>query len=211
MILASLWCISDSAIRTGRTRLGKYLAELISALVQDLQGLSQPDQTPGPIASSFALGTLLSFIPAPVLDTMLVGIILRRAKRINRPALLAARLVWNDLLVIPLYAVGYRLGTSIIALGPDTGSRTIPVAIAFLLGLLLLALIASSFSALTVFALYALFLSMRRNFSDRIIMVRLLEVVAPLAQGCRPPRRFSVEARPTRTDHQRAFANPNLR
>ena len=53
------------------------------------------------IVIAVALGTILGFMPAPFLDSLLVGVIFARFRQINRSALLAARIVWNDLIVVP--------------------------------------------------------------------------------------------------------------
>jgi uncharacterized protein (DUF2062 family) len=91
-------------------------AEQVRSLFwQELKELRNPTHSAGGLAAAFALGTLLSFIPVPLLDSMLVGMVLARFKQVNRAALLMARLIWNDLLVFPLYGPGYRLGSAVLA------------------------------------------------------------------------------------------------
>jgi hypothetical protein len=88
---------------------------------QDLQELHSPVNPAGSLATSFAVGTLLSFIPLPVVDTILLGLVLARFKRLNRASIFIARLIWNDLLVFTLYGPGYKLGTALVmsVLGSD--------------------------------------------------------------------------------------------
>ena len=81
---------------------------------KEIQDLQNPANSAWKLAAAFALGTLLSFIPLPMLDSMLVGMVLIRFKQVNRGALLMARLLWNDLVVFPLYGPGYRLGSMIM-------------------------------------------------------------------------------------------------
>ena len=112
---------------------------------QELQELQNPVHSARNLAAAFALGTLLSFIPIPVLDSMLVGLVLVRFKQVNRAPLFMARLLWNDLLVFPLYGPGYRLGSALLvplmSAGPDTpgvGTAVAPL-LSFTLGGMLVA------------------------------------------------------------------------
>lgn len=83
-------------------------------LVRDLAELRNPSLPASGLAAAFAVGTLLSFIPVPLLDTILVAAVLARFRQLNRASLFMARLIWNDLLVIPLYGPGYRLGSAVV-------------------------------------------------------------------------------------------------
>jgi hypothetical protein len=46
--------------------------------LQELLELINPANSAAGLAAAFALGTLLSFIPLPVLDSMMVGVVLAR-------------------------------------------------------------------------------------------------------------------------------------
>ena len=81
---------------------------------RELAALGSPLHPAGSLAAAFALGTLISFIPVPVLDSLLVAFVLARCKQVNRAAIFMSRLIWNDLLVFPLYAPGYRLGAQLV-------------------------------------------------------------------------------------------------
>ena len=112
---------------------------------QDLQELRCAVHPAGSLAFSFAVGTLLSFIPVPLLDTILVGLVLARFKGLNRAPVFMARLIWNDLLVFPLYGPGYKLGTALVlpVLGsdpelPGLGIKAAPL-LSFTTGLVVLA------------------------------------------------------------------------
>jgi hypothetical protein len=83
-------------------------------ILSDFKVLIQPDQAFVPLIVAVALGTILSFIPAPILDTLFVGIIFARFRQVNRSALLLARVVWNDLIVVPLYVPSFRFGMRLL-------------------------------------------------------------------------------------------------
>lgn len=71
--------------------------------------------SPLDLAAAFALGTLTSFLPVPILDSLLaVGLALKFA-RLNKAAIFLARAVWNDLLVFPLYAPGLKVGRWVLS------------------------------------------------------------------------------------------------
>jgi hypothetical protein len=135
----------------------QFLRQVIDRLVlQDLRSLLNPGQAPAPLVGAAMLGTLLSFIPVPFLDTFLVGFIFARFRNVNRAALLAARVLWNDLIVIPLYLPGFRFGMSLLE--PHfADSLGLPVqAGAFLLGLFALTLLATCISAVVMFSFITL-------------------------------------------------------
>jgi hypothetical protein len=106
--------------------------------LSDFKLLLQPGQAPAPFILAIMLGTILSFIPAPILDTIVVGMIFARFRRINRSALILARIVWNDLIVVPLYVPGFRIGMRLVhPYSVNETSLTIKV-LGFSLGLILL-------------------------------------------------------------------------
>jgi uncharacterized protein (DUF2062 family) len=130
-------------------RLHRVIDEYI---LSDLRILFQPDQTPAPLVIAVALGTILSFIPAPFLDSLLVGLIIARFKKINRSALIASRIVWNDLIVVPLYVPGFRFGMQLVEpFLVKEPTFTIKI-IGFSLGLMFMTTLATILSAGTVFA-----------------------------------------------------------
>ena len=132
--------------------------------VSDLKVMLQPGQAPAPLIIAVALGTILSFIPAPVLDSFLVGIILTRYRQVNRTALLATRIVWNDLIVVPLYVRGFRFGMHLLEPFFVNSSPLSLRIFAFSLGLLLLASAATIISTIVMFGFITL-LGQRRSAS----------------------------------------------
>lgn len=133
-------------------------------VVTDCKNLFQAGQAPGPYVIAASLGTILSFIPAPLLDTLLVGIIFARFRQVNRPVLLAARIIWNDLIVFPLYFPGFRFGLQLLEpYSANYTSFTIKV-MAFSIGLLGLTAAATFLSASIMFVLVTV-LQRRRSSS----------------------------------------------
>ena len=124
-----------------------YAAALRQRAQGELRALSDPEQTAVALALAFATGTLLGFLPVPFLDSLLLALLLTRARRLNRPALLAGKMIWNELLVLPLYQPALRLGG--LLLGAARTELTGPAAhaLAFVLGLGLVALLAAGVGA----------------------------------------------------------------
>lgn len=127
---------------------------LRQSAIQDLTDLAQANEAPTVLALAFALGTILSFVPVPLLDSLLLLFILSHFKQVNRPALLAARVVWNDLVVVPLYVPGYRLGTNVLASLPFGSAADATPLAAFAIGCLALAVAAAVLSAFTMFGVF---------------------------------------------------------
>jgi len=101
--------------RKSRSSLRKSAERVRILFQQELRELQNPAHSAKKLAAAFALGTLLSFIPVPLLDSMLVGVVLTRFKQVHRAPLFIARLLWNDLLVFPIYGPAYRLGSALLA------------------------------------------------------------------------------------------------
>ncbi len=131
----------------------RFIPQAIDRLIlHDLRALLSPGQPPAPLVAAAILGTLLSFIPAPFVDTLLVGLIFTRFKKVNRSALLAARFLWNDLVVLPLYVPGFRFGMSLLEPRVANSSAPPTQVAAFLLGLFALTLAAACISAVMMFS-----------------------------------------------------------
>jgi uncharacterized protein (DUF2062 family) len=158
--------IIQSGIRESKRILGLLrvmVAGIAASTRKDLENLVQPDQARLPLALAVGMGTLISFIPAPLLDTILVGVILTRFRQVNRPAIIAARMVWNDLVVMPLYLPGYRLGARVIGPAATERPEIATEIAAFLIGTIVLAVAATAASILLTAAIFAL-LDSRRKF-----------------------------------------------
>ncbi|UCC54689.1 MAG: DUF2062 domain-containing protein [Anaerolineaceae bacterium] len=118
-------------------------------LRRELKELCNPAVPPARLAMAFAVGTLLSFIPLPVLDSLLVSLVLVRFRQLNKASLVAARLVWNDLVVLSLAPTSYRLGVSILpetliaSADPVPASKLIMLVLNVAIGNLLIAVAAT--------------------------------------------------------------------
>lgn len=121
-------------------------------IARDMLVLVEPEQTAKPLVIAAVLGTLLSFIPIPFLDTLLVSLIFARFGQINRSALLVARLIWNDFVVMPLYVPGFRIAMRLLVpYVADGMAFTVQIG-AFVLTVLILSLAASFISAILMLA-----------------------------------------------------------
>ncbi len=147
--------------------LGEIRSKLMRSMVSDLKSIIQPSQPTAPLAQAFALGTLLSFIPAPILDSVLVAVILTRFKQVNRPALLAARVIWNDLVVVTLYMPGYRLGMKMLEAITFDNSALWTRIFAFALGVLTFAMAAAAISALVMFVVFSMLRVLQQATGNR--------------------------------------------
>ncbi len=116
------------------------------------QELLKAIDSPLGLATAFALGTLTSFFPVPVLDSLLAVVLAAKFARLNKTAIFMARVVWNDLLVIPLYAPGLKVGQWVLTavLSTETGFAVFHphflLLLSFILGGVLLAVSAATFS-----------------------------------------------------------------
>ena len=138
------------------TRISSLFRELTDKLhqkaVQELRDLAVANEAPAVLARAFALGTMLSFVPVPILDTLLVLFILSRYKHVNRPALLAARVLWNDLVVLPLYVPAVHLGRYVVASLPISDNAHAGTLVAFAIGCFAMAVAAAALSAIGMMA-----------------------------------------------------------
>ncbi len=128
----------------------------LSQLRQQSLEMRRGLDAPLALAAAFALGTLTSFLPLPIFDSLLaVGLAFKFA-RLNKGAIFLARAVWNDLLVVPLYAPGFKVGQWLVGslLNPEIVQEMIPTHFiwigSFLLGTAILAVLAASAGFLAV-------------------------------------------------------------
>ncbi len=112
--------------------------------------------SPEAMASSFALGTLISVLPTPGFNIALAALLAARFKQLNKASLLAAVGVWNGFVVAPLYALSYQLGEMMFGTMP-TELMGMPLQVAvmsllkgFLVGNVLIALVITAVSYLVV-------------------------------------------------------------
>ena len=133
-----------------------------------LRELHSPVHSADSLAAAFAVGTMLSFIPVPVLDTILVGLVLSRYKGLNRASIFLARLIWNDLLVFPLYGPGYKLGSTLILpiIGPDLEIPGLSVPALPFLGFIIGAVILSVSMALAGYLAFLIGIKVYRAYFE---------------------------------------------
>lgn len=79
--------------------------------------------SPESIAIGFAIGTFFSLFPTFGLELIIIPVIILIFKRVSKVALLAAYVVWNPLITIPLFFLEYRLGDYILGDIPLTTYR----------------------------------------------------------------------------------------
>jgi len=91
----------------------------ISQLQWRLSALLNTNASAKALASSFAMGTLISVLPTPGLNFLLAAFLLTRFKQLNKAALLAAVGVWNGFVVAPLYALSYQVGGFLFGTAPE--------------------------------------------------------------------------------------------
>ena len=111
---------------------------------QRWQELVQTNASPQSIALAFAIGTFISVLPTPGLNLVLATLLASLFKQLNRTGLLAAIAVWNAFVVAPIYVLSHKVGTSLPILSNQN------LAIGFLVGNLLLALVITAVSYLIV-------------------------------------------------------------
>lgn len=62
------------------------------------------------LAAAFAVGTLVSMVPVPVIDMMIAALVMRLLHRLPRGPIVAAMALWNSFIMAPLYATSPRVG-----------------------------------------------------------------------------------------------------
>jgi uncharacterized protein (DUF2062 family) len=148
--------MSEMVLKRKAIEMSNSTAVYLRAQKQELQ---QAADSPLGLAVAFALGTLTSFFPIPVLDSLLaVGLAIRFA-RLNKAAIFLARLVWNDLLVVPLYAPGLKIGRWVLTavLGTAEPQAALHSNFFWLLSFLVGAVILAGFAAFLGFLFILLF------------------------------------------------------
>jgi len=123
------------------------------------QELLQATDSPFGLAVAFALGTLTSFLPVPLLDSLLAAGLAVKFARLNKAAIFLARMVWNDLLVVPLYVPGLKVGQWILTavLVKQESQVTFQPHYAYLLSFILGAMVLAAVAALLGFILVLFF------------------------------------------------------
>jgi hypothetical protein len=67
------------------------------------------------LAAAFAVGTLVSMVPVPVVDMMIAALVMRLMHRLPRGPIMAAMAMWNSFIMAPVYATSPKVGGRVIA------------------------------------------------------------------------------------------------
>jgi uncharacterized protein (DUF2062 family) len=118
--------------------------QLTNVMKQRWQELVQTNASPQSIALAFAVGTFISVLPTPGLNLVLATLLASLFKQLNRTGLLAAIAVWNAFVVAPIYVLSHKVGASLPILSGHN------LAIGFLVGNMLLAVVITAVSYLVV-------------------------------------------------------------
>ena len=132
-----------------RKRFSRRGVILLAQAKDDLAKLMDPTVPGIVLTSSFAVGVILGFLPFPFVDAVVLALLIRYCGRINRPAMLAGKMVWNELLVAPLYFPALRLGSRLLVgfEAQVSAAWVLPVA-GFLLGIAVITITAAVASSL---------------------------------------------------------------
>lgn len=95
----------------------KYISKIhnkgkqrVNKIKRYLKQLVKIETSPHLIALGFAIGTFIAIIPSFGIDIPLAIFISLIFPKINKVTLFASFMVWNPLIVIPLYGLGYKIG-----------------------------------------------------------------------------------------------------
>jgi len=157
--------------------------DLRSKLKEYLEDILKTNSSPESIAMGFSLATLIAILPTPGFGIFIALFIALIFKKINKVAIMAAFVVWNPLVLAPLYWLSYMLGD--LFYKPDP-SMQFDIAIfnqlyhysgKFILGN---ATLASIFAFASYFITYALAQQyLRKKRLQRIMETRLKRSSAP--------------------------------
>lgn len=106
-------------------------------------------------AYAFALGTFVNLLPIPGLDMLLMILLLRLSKQLQRAPFLLSAGVWNGVIITPLYPLYPRIGAELLAHAPLglPPSPLLALALQTLIGNLTLTLCLTALSYAAVLAI----------------------------------------------------------
>lgn len=78
------------------------------------------------LAISFAVGTLVSMVPIPVVDMLVAGLVMRALHRLPRGPIVAAMAIWNSVIMAPVYATSPRVGGLVLTTAAAHSNRLGP-------------------------------------------------------------------------------------
>lgn len=94
------------------------LAKGAGQLRRTVGELTALNEKPMTLGVAFALGTLMSLNPLPVVDMVLALALLKLVPRLPRAPYLAAMAMWNSLVMAPVYAAMPRVGRLVVGSAP---------------------------------------------------------------------------------------------
>ncbi len=147
-------------------------------LVSPVRELRQADLPASRVAGTFALATAASFSPIPMSDVVLGALLVSRFKR-NRAVVMLALAIWNDLVILPLYAPALKLGHGLVGmlglLSAESGmaQQALATAAAFVLGTLLLSLAVSTTAFVAIWISVGVARSRPRSLPFSLTLPRL--------------------------------------
>jgi uncharacterized protein (DUF2062 family) len=95
-----------------------------ATLAEPIRTILEPNVSAPVVAGSFALGTVISLLPVPGVDVVLISLLAVAFKSLHRGALLAALGVWNMFVVAPLYALTFHVSTMLVGAPVSFGTGT---------------------------------------------------------------------------------------
>lgn len=91
---------------------------LIGRIKNHFREVIKIKKSPHSIALGFALGTFIAILPTFGLGLIIGLIIVLIFKKVNKLSLIAAFILWNPFVVIPIYLFSYRIGDALMSALP---------------------------------------------------------------------------------------------
>lgn len=127
------------------TILKETVTRRIKRAIDELKGqwreMVQAEAPVPVLAAAFAVGTLVSMVPVPVVDMMVAALVMRLLHRLPRGPIMTAMAIWNSFIMAPVYATSPKVGGVVIA-EASAHSVAVPDALAVqvVVGMVLIAL-----------------------------------------------------------------------
>ncbi len=124
-----------------------------------LQRIKNTEGSADRVARSFAVGSFFALLPTFGFGIVFAGLTLLLLNSLNRTAVIAAFVVWNPIVQIPLYLLSFQIGASLFAGAPvlaynvELLNHVVSLTRRLLVGNLIITTILTSLSYLTVFVL----------------------------------------------------------
>ncbi|MBN2880742.1 DUF2062 domain-containing protein [Candidatus Woesearchaeota archaeon] len=82
------------------------------------ENLATIKTNPNSIALGFSIGTFVSILPTPGLSVLISLLIIFIYPKISKLAILAALVIWNPIILMPISAINYKIGDYILSNNP---------------------------------------------------------------------------------------------